>query len=137
MSHVCDRAEKTDAADPAPVASRGEIEHKRGGWDPEDLGQGRPGANAAVKAGMREQKYRSARSAMTACGAAAIAMAIATAAPAETIGGALIKSYLNNPDINAQRAAVRASDEGMPLANSGYLPTVQANLNAGVAELNA
>jgi outer membrane protein len=93
--------------------------------------------NAAVKAGMREQKYRSARSAMTACGVAAIALAVASSAPAETIGGALIKSYLSNPDINAQRAAVRASDEGMPLANSGYLPTVQANLNAGVDSVNA
>jgi outer membrane protein len=88
--------------------------------------------DAAVKAGMREQKYRSARSAMTACGVAAIALAVASSAPAETIGGALIKSYLNNPDINAQRASVRASDEGMPQANAGYLPTVQANLNAGV-----
>jgi outer membrane protein len=91
--------------------------------------------NAAVKAGMREQKYRSARSAMTACGVAAIALAVASSAPAETIGGALIKSYLNNPDINAQRASVRASDEGMPQANAGYLPTVQANLNAGVTSV--
>jgi outer membrane protein len=64
-----------------------------------------------------------------------VALAVASAAPAETIGGALTKAYLNNPDINAQRAAVRASDEGMPQANAGYLPTVQASANAGVSSV--
>ena len=43
---------------------------------------------------------------------------------AETVGGALIKAYLNNPDINTQRAAVRVADENVPKANAGYLPTV-------------
>ena len=38
----------------------------------------------------------------------------APAAKAETIGGALAKAYLGNPDINQQRAAVRASDENSP-----------------------
>ena len=55
---------------------------------------------------------------------------LASAASAETIGGALSKAYLNNPDINQQRAAVRASDENIPQANSGYLPTVTAQGNA-------
>jgi outer membrane protein len=58
-------------------------------------------------------------------------------ASAETIGGALIKAYLNNPDINAQRAQVRAYDENMPKANAGYLPTVTANATAGVQSLFA
>ena len=44
---------------------------------------------------------------------------------AETIGGALVKAYLTNPDINTQRAAVRVADEGVPKANAGYLPTVE------------
>jgi outer membrane protein len=51
---------------------------------------------------------------------------------AETIGGALIKAYLTNPDINTQRAAVRVADEGVPKANAGYLPTVTANGNISV-----
>ncbi len=72
---------------------------------------------------------------MLACSAGLIALATASAANSETIGGALTKAYLNNPDINAQRAAVRASDEGMPAANAGYLPTVQANANAGVSSV--
>ena len=50
---------------------------------------------------------------------------------AETVGGALIKAYLNNPDINTQRAAVRVADENVPKANAGYLPTVSAQGNVG------
>ncbi len=61
-----------------------------------------------------------------------VALVFATATRAETVGGALIKAYLNNPDINAQRASVRATDETVPHANSGYLPVVSANANAGV-----
>jgi outer membrane protein len=56
----------------------------------------------------------------------------ARAAWAETISGALIKAYLTNPDINTQRAAVRVADEGVPKANAGYLPTVEATGNIGI-----
>lgn len=52
-------------------------------------------------------------------------------AAAETIGGAFIKAYLNNPDINAARASVRATDENVPKANAGYLPQLQGSLNSG------
>ncbi len=54
------------------------------------------------------------------------------ASRAETIGGALIKAYLTSPDINTQRAAVRVADEGVPKANAGYLPTVEATGNIGI-----
>jgi outer membrane protein len=64
--------------------------------------------------------------------AASLAMIGAEAGRAETIGGALIKAYLTNPDINTQRAAVRAADEGVPEANAGYLPTITAQGNIGV-----
>jgi len=56
----------------------------------------------------------------------------AGAVRAETIGGALIKAYLTNPDINTQRAAVRVADENVPKANAGYLPTVAATGNIGM-----
>ena len=68
----------------------------------------------------------------TLLGAAALATIGAAVARAETIGGALIKAYLTNPDINTQRAAVRAADEGVPMANAGYLPTVNATGNIAV-----
>jgi outer membrane protein len=51
---------------------------------------------------------------------------------AETIGGALVKAYLTNPDINTQRAAVRVADEEVPKANAGYLPQVNATGNIGI-----
>ncbi len=56
---------------------------------------------------------------------------------AETVGGALIKAYLNNPDINTQRAAVRVADENVPKANAGYLPTISAQGNAGIERADA
>jgi outer membrane protein len=64
--------------------------------------------------------------------AASLATIGAAAARAETISGALIKAYLTNPDINTQRAAVRAADEGVPEANAGYLPTISAQGNIGI-----
>ncbi len=73
-------------------------------------------------------------------GAAIVAVSaalLATAARAETIGGALSKAYLNNPDINQQRAAVRVQDENIPKANADYLPNVSAQASAGLADLDA
>jgi outer membrane protein len=52
-------------------------------------------------------------------------------AGAETLGGALAKAYLNNPDINQQRAAVLASDENIPKANAGFLPTINGQASYG------
>src|SRR3984957_13819195 len=63
-------------------------------------------------------------------------LAIVTAR-AETIGGALIKAYFSNPDINQQRAAVRASDENIPKATAGYRPTVTAEADAAVQQLDS
>jgi outer membrane protein len=57
-------------------------------------------------------------------------------ADAETISGALSKAYFNNPDINQQRAAVRASDENVPKANAGFLPNISAEADAGYADID-
>jgi outer membrane protein len=61
--------------------------------------------------------------------------AFAAAAPrplaAETIETALAQAYENNPQLNAQRAIVRESDEGVPEALSGYRPTIAANASIG------
>ncbi|MCA1492789.1 outer membrane channel protein TolC [Sinorhizobium alkalisoli] len=48
------------------------------------------------------------------------------AASAESIFGAMAKAYANNPDLNAARAGLRATDEGVPIAKSGYRPQVSA-----------
>jgi len=57
-------------------------------------------------------------------------------AGAETISGALAKAYSSNPDINQQRAAVRASDENIPKANAGYLPQVNGQASYGYNQEN-
>ncbi|MEQ8307487.1 MAG: TolC family outer membrane protein [Hoeflea sp.] len=47
-------------------------------------------------------------------------------ASAETIYQAMARAYENNPDLNAARAGLRATDEGVAIAKSGYRPTVAA-----------
>lgn len=56
-------------------------------------------------------------------------MALAHGAQAETIFGAMAKAYQNNPDLNAARAGLRATDEGVPIAKSGWRPKVSAQVN--------
>ncbi len=53
---------------------------------------------------------------------------------AETLGGALAKAYLSNPDINQQRAGVRASDENIPKANAGFLPSINGQASYGFSQ---
>src|SRR5690242_21786864 len=43
---------------------------------------------------------------------------------ADTLEGALVQAYQNNPSLNSQRALVRATDEGVPQALAGYRPKV-------------
>ena len=52
-------------------------------------------------------------------------------ASAESMSSALARAYDDNPDINQQRAAVRAKDEGVPAAKSGWLPHANATYSAG------
>lgn len=52
-------------------------------------------------------------------------------AHAETIEAALIRAYQNNPQLNAQRASVRATDESVPQALSGYRPKVAVTASGG------
>jgi outer membrane protein len=65
--------------------------------------------------------------------ATAMALVLATATPsfAETINNVLARAYVNNPQLNAQRAGTRATDEGVPIANAGYLPKVNASGSIG------
>jgi outer membrane protein len=56
---------------------------------------------------------------------------------AQTLDQAIAKAYVNNPALNAQRAALRATDEGVPQAKSGYRPTIFGAADAGLASANA
>ncbi|MEA2891854.1 MAG: outer membrane protein [Bradyrhizobium sp.] len=50
---------------------------------------------------------------------------------ADTIDAALVRAYQNNPQLNAQRAQVRFTDENVPQALSGYRPRVALTASAG------
>jgi outer membrane protein len=50
---------------------------------------------------------------------------------ADTIEAALVRAYQNNPQLNAQRASVRSTDENVPQALSGYRPRVAVTGSAG------
>src|ERR1051326_5820819 len=64
---------------------------------------------------------------------AGVALTLAVVpASADTMRWALTQAYINNPQLNSQRAAVRATDEAVPQALSGYRPRV--SLTASVTE---
>ncbi len=55
---------------------------------------------------------------------------------ADTIEWALVQAYQNNPSLNAQRAALRSTDENVPQALSGYRPKISATATAGANYTN-
>jgi outer membrane protein len=71
--------------------------------------------------------------AFTGAVAAVFFLALADPIPAlaDTIEAALVRAYQSNPQLNAQRAAVRATDENVPQALSGYRPKVAVSASAG------
>jgi outer membrane protein len=50
---------------------------------------------------------------------------------ADTIEAALVRAYQNNPQLNAQRAQVRSTDENVPQALSGYRPKIAITASGG------
>ena len=70
---------------------------------------------------------------VTGAAAAVLLMAFAGPAPvlADTIEAALVRAYQNNPQLNAQRAQVRSTDENVPQALSGYRPKVAVTASVG------
>src|SRR5450759_1235058 len=84
-------------------------------------------ANVKNGPGMRGVKL------VTGAAAAVLLMAYMgpTPALADTIEAALVRAYQNNPQLNAQRASVRSTDENVPQALSGYRPKVNLTATAG------
>ena len=66
-------------------------------------------------------------------GAVVLLLAFSGAAPAlaDTIKAALVRAYQSNPQLNAQRAQVRITDENVPQALSGYRPKLNVTATAG------
>lgn len=61
---------------------------------------------------------------------AALALMAAPAA-AETLQEALAAAYANNPELRAERARLRATDEAVPQALSGWRPTISVTGSIG------
>jgi outer membrane protein len=77
---------------------------------------------------------KSLTSALCLCSALAL---VPGRAGAETMSSALSRAYMGNPDLNQQRANVRATDENLPRALSGFRPTVTATGNMGAEYLES
>ncbi len=70
--------------------------------------------------------------AVAAWAALALSCALPSAASAEALPEALAKAYQTNPQLNAERARQRATDENVPQALAGYRPQIVASLSAGL-----
>ena len=68
----------------------------------------------------------------TGLGVAVCVAFVATAARSESLPEALAKAYQSNPQLNAERARQRATDENVPQALAGYRPQIVATLGGGL-----
>lgn len=76
---------------------------------------------------------------MALAGAAAIVFTLSGPvghANAETLAGALARAYQYNPELNAARAGVRVTDENVPLALSGYRPTITGEASSTASSVD-
>ncbi len=55
----------------------------------------------------------------------------------QTLEEALVSAYLTNPELQSQRSALRAADEFVPQALSGWRPTVRVTSQATVADIDS
>jgi outer membrane protein len=58
--------------------------------------------------------------------------AASCAARAESLPEALVRAYQDNPQLNAERAKLRGTDENVPQALAGYRPQVTVGLSSGL-----
>jgi outer membrane protein len=68
---------------------------------------------------------------------ASVSLAVLAALPAraEDLSEALAKAYRTNPQLNAERARQRATDENVPQALAGYRPQIIASLSGGLQQV--
>ncbi len=87
--------------------------------------------------GRRSGRGRARVVAVATAAAIAVATSLWCASPteAETLRQALDDTYRTNPKIDAERARLRATDEEVPRARSGWLPTVQGTADIGTQSL--
>ncbi|MBS1183459.1 MAG: bepC [Proteobacteria bacterium] len=65
--------------------------------------------------------------------AVGLLVAMSGIASAESLQEAMASAYANNPSLNAARAGMRATDEYVPQALSGYRPTITGQISASIS----
>ena len=60
-----------------------------------------------------------------------MAVGYVATASADTLEWAIVQAYQNNPSLNAHRAALRAVDDNVPQALSGYRPKLSVTATGG------
>jgi outer membrane protein len=76
------------------------------------------------------------RKAIARVAALVLALGFVDGCRADTIEAALVRAYQSNPQLNAQRASARATDENVPQALSGYRPRISATGSVGAQYLD-
>lgn len=66
-----------------------------------------------------------------------LAMTVTVGAQAQTLEESLVSAYLTNPEIEAQRAALRSTDELVAQAKSGWRPTLDVESSAVYSDLES
>ena len=79
------------------------------------------------------RRFQAWKAALAGGAAAVLSMGSAGGAAAQTIDDALAAAYRSNPQLLSARAQLRALDEGVPAALSGWRPTVTLNGSLGKA----
>ncbi|WP_158045572.1 TolC family outer membrane protein [Skermanella pratensis] len=80
---------------------------------------------------MRRNSRRTGTALGASLGGALLALVASHPASAQSLEEALANAYATNPTIDSQRAQLRATDELVPQALSGYRPSVEASADAG------
>jgi outer membrane protein len=73
----------------------------------------------------------------TYCSAAALILTMSVPVRAETLKEALTAAYLFNPTLKSARAQLRATDNQVSAAKSGYRPTISAQFQYGYEDLRS
>jgi outer membrane protein len=76
------------------------------------------------------------RTALLAAFAVPVSLVLAGPAFADTIIEAMEKAYANNPDLNAARAGLRATDEGVAIAKAGWRPQISGFMQKTTSRYN-
>ena len=87
-------------------------------------------SDAVIRCAARSPERGFQRAWLMPCIVAISSLVVIDPSAAETLPEALVKAYQTNPQLNAERARQRGTDENVPQALAGYRPQIVASLSA-------